>query len=324
MNVSDVECFRSWDTYTDLPNGTSGAIELIAPFGPNYVNPTNEQHEACGSVLAIGFLRAQLGVPVVNLERLSELSSQVTSAEWMTCRAEMETAMYEVQVDTSGRVLDYVRRGGELENASFWGNASIIPTLSNLFLAFDGPFNGRYNWRDGTYEDSWFGFLLKTLTNSTTLIDPNLPAPTFNQSSKIVEHLLIRLFPIVLSLRPTAFVPAPANTTVKGTMIVPCNRVFMSQSMFAVVVVLLLFNIGVAAAYYIYRPGPIPDEAVETIAGTLALFDGSGLVEEREPGRPWPKGWRFGYGNFIGKSDGKPRFGIERRPFVVPLDETKG
>ena len=99
----------------------------------------------------------------------------------------------------------------------------------------------------------------------------------------------------------------------------------MSSSIFIVTVILLLLNIAVAVAYYMRRPRPLPKAVLaETIAGELKLFNGSGLVEERVRDKPWPEDWRFGYGGFIGVGDSKPRMGIERRPFVVPLGEKKG
>ncbi|MCJ1452329.1 hypothetical protein MMC28_002671 [Mycoblastus sanguinarius] len=317
INQSSVECMRLWDTFYESSNKTNGALELIAPFGPNDDKATSEEHEICGSVLTAGFLRAELNA------ELEGVDSLVTSSQWMTCQSDLVTALYEVEVDNSGRVESYIRQSSDSTDISFAGNASLNSILSNLFLAFDAPFNKQPNWRDGTYEDSWFGFLIKALTKSTKLIDPSLPAPGFYDSSRVVEEVLVRLFPIILSLRPTAFVPAPTGSTIKGKMMVPCDRVFMSRPMFILVVILLLWNIVVAAAYYLYRPRPMPTGVADTIASVLALFDGSGLVKEQSVDRPWPEDWTFGYGNFIGENDGKPRLGIERRPFVVPLVDKK-
>ena len=99
----------------------------------------------------------------------------------------------------------------------------------------------------------------------------------------------------------------------------------MSSPLFIATVTLLLLNIAVGVAYYICRPQPLPKSVLEeTIAGVLKLFDGSELVKEQVKGKPWPKDWRFGYGGFIGVDDGKPRMGIKRRPFVVPLGAKKG
>lgn len=286
-----------------------------------YPNATQNDRDICGSTLAVGLLRAELNAETQGVKTL------YTSSTWMTCEPSLHTAMYELEVNTTGRVENYVRKSNFSTDIPITNEHRTIPSiLSSLFVAFDSPFdNDVYApyWQATTFRDNWPGFLIKALTDSTIYIDPSLPAPGFEEIAPFVVDLLTRLFPIILSLRPTAFVPAVPGTIIEGTMMVPCNRVFMSESMFIVAVILLLSNIAVALAYYRYRPKPIPTGVTETIAGVLALFDGSGLVEEQVSGKPWPKDWTFGYGRFNGVDDGKPRNGIERRPFVVPFEETK-
>ena len=63
----------------------------------------------------------------------------------------------------------------------------------------------------------------------------------------------------------------------------------------------------------------MPTGFPETIVSILELFDGSGLVEEQPREKPWPENWIFAYGKFIGKNDGKPKLGIERKSYVRKL-----
>ena len=94
----------------------------------------------------------------------------------------------------------------------------------------------------------------------------------------------------------------------------------MSRPAYIIIVTLLGLNILVALAYYIKRPKRMLKRMPTTIASVLDLFDGSGLVGEARVRGDVPEEWKLGYGRFVG-TDGKPRVGIERRPFVVGCDQ---
>ena len=320
VDQNNVYCTRQWDTFYDSHSKTNASLELLAPLGPSFANASQGDQDICGSTLAMGFLRAELYAEVEGVDSL------FTSSTWMTCESTVFTAMYEVEVTTNGRVENYVRKSEISTNLSLANSSSLPSFLSDLFVAFDAPFNNKNpHWNNDYTRDTWAGFLIKALTNSPRFIDPTLPAPDFEKIAPVVVDLITRLFPIIISLQPSAFVPAPQGAMIEGTMLGSCTRVFMSSSMFVLTVILLLLNTAVVVAYYSRRPRPIPKGVLaETIAGVLELFNGSGLVEEQVRDKPWPEDWRFGYGGFIGLGDGKPRMGIERRPFVVPLGAKKG
>lgn len=317
---SNVYCTRQWDTFYDSFDKTNATLEILAPLAPSFSNASQSDRDICGSTLAIGFLRAELYPGVEDVDSL------FTSSTWMTCESTLFTAMYEVQVTNNGRVEGFSRKSDKSKAIPFLGNGNVPSFLNNLFVAFDAPFNNLAPyWNNDTTRDTWPGFLIKAITKSPILIDPALPAPDFETVAPIVVDLIQRVFPIILSLSPSAFVTAPPGSKIEGKMLISCTRIFMSSQLFIATVTLLLLNIAVGVAYYIWRPQPLPRSVLaETIAGVLELFDGSGLVKEQVKDMPWPKDWRFGYGGFIGVDDGKPRMGIERRPFVVPLSAKKG
>lgn len=87
---------------------------------------------------------------------------------------------------------------------------------------------------------------------------------------------------------------------------------------FFISITLLALNVAVAIAYWSRRPKKILPHMPYTIADIMKLFKGSGLVSDIKNRADWEK-WKFGYGWFVG-SDGKPYEGIERRPYVIPLD----
>ena len=320
VSQNNVSRIRQWSTFYDSHDKKNATLEVLAPLAPSLSNASQSDRDICGSTLAIGFLRAELYPGVEDVDIL------FTSSTWMTCESTLFTAMYEVQVNTNGRVEKYSRKSDKSKAIPFLGNSSVPSFLNNLFVAFNTPFNNRAPyWNNDTTRDTWPGFLIKAITKSPVLIDPALPAPGFETVGPIVIDLIQRVFPIILSLSPSAFVKAPQGSKIEGKMLISCTRIFMSSPLFIATVTLLILNIAVGVAYYIYRPQPLPRSVLaETIAGVLKLFDGSGLVKEQVKDIPWPKDWRFGYGKFIGVDDGKPRMGIERRPFVVPLGAKKG
>ncbi len=168
-----------------------------------------------------------------------------------------------------------------------------------------------------TFVDSWFGYFVKKFSNDTNFVDPNSPVPTFDAIAPIVEDIYTRLFAIILGLNPTLFEAAPPSTMIQGTMLARSPRIILSRPALIITVALLTLNIIVVVAYYIRRPKKMLRQMPITIASVLELFDGSGLVTEARNRGGVSEEWKIGYGRFVG-TNGKPKVGIERRPFVVP------
>ncbi|KAL8744955.1 MAG: hypothetical protein Q9190_002862 [Brigantiaea leucoxantha] len=314
-NESNTACMREWNTFYDSLQTSDAAIELLAPLTPNSEITSQNEYEVCGSRLGAAFLRAQLHAEVEGVDSL------VTSSEWMVCNSTLVTAMFEVEVDPTGGVLNYLRRSDDSADLTFATNETLPSLLNNIFHVFLEPFNKRPLWRNGTYEDSWFGFLIKAFNDSAALVDPSLPAPGYHEIAPVTEDVIMRLFPIMLSLQPPSSLSAPWGNFIEGSCIVYQERVFMSQSMFILTVLLLILNIAVAAAYCIYRPSPIPSGVPDTIGSTLALFERSGLPKEQMLIDPWPQSWRFSYGYLLDDEGKKQGLGIDRLPFVVPFKD---
>lgn len=292
-------------------------------------NATQEAISSCNSLLLAGYLRANLSVafndtatehatinPPRKILRINSISSL-----WMLCQSTVATARYEVTVDRSGRVLLAERAGPDAEElGSFFPSGIQSTTLVNTATSIltNGDNTAPY-WHNDTFVDSWFGYFIKHLSNSTNFVDPATATPVFEQVAPYVENLYDRLFAIVLSLNQDWLADADEGTAIPGSLLIPCQRVFVSRPMFILTATLLALNIVVAMAYWTWRPKRMLPQVPYTIASVLHMFHGSGLVKEVENKEDWEEHWKFGYGRFVG-TDGKPHVGIERRPFVVPLD----
>jgi len=127
----------------------------------------------------------------------------------MNCELNLYTALYEVEVNSSGRVRYYVRKSEESKKYRIhkqqYSSVNTDRTLRCVRFAILGT---QYFPK----QLAWFPY--KAPSDSTKFIDPSFPAP---ESEDIVY-----------------IVPAAPGTIVEGTMMVPCNRVFMSESMFIV------------------------------------------------------------------------------------------
>ncbi len=292
-------------------------------------NATEEATTTCRSIVVAGFLRANLTVSFNNMKTENSKSGLVPevwginslSSLWMMCKSTIATAPYEITVDATGQVESYVAIGPELHNpVDFFSNdtspASLLISATRLLVY--GQDTAPY-WHNDTFVDNWFAYFIKKLSNSTTFVDPKQPVPVFEQVAPHVENLYARLFAIVLSLNQSWLVKARPESTIRGVLFASSRRVFVSRPMFVITVVVLAMNIAVAILYWTCRPKKMLPRMPCTIGNILAMVHASGLRIEGRKQEQWEKDWRFGYGRFVG-TDGKPHVGIERRPFVQPLD----
>ena len=322
-------------------NNSFAAAEVFQQLTPTDIrDPSNvadndtyvasaEDQLTCSSILVAGFLRANLTMsadgsktdydsgradPVV--ERINSLSSL-----WMLCKPTVLIAPYEVTVDRSGYVLAHAASGPNAENVDPYfqnatGPASLINTTS---MTISQGSDVHPWWHNDTFVDTWFGYYVKHLSNSTRFVDPTLPVPAFGDVVPYVEDIYVRLCAIVLGLNQDWLFEAERDSAIPVACISSSERVFVSKPMFIITTALLGLNFVVAIAYWMRRPRRLLPEMPYTIASILAMVQASGLIAEVEDKGQWRHNWRFGYGKFVG-TDGKPRAGIERRPFVVPLD----
>ena len=275
------------------------------------------------------FLRGIFGVDIdrVKIDQSANtgndpeiLSVQALSATWMVCESSFVAASYEVIVDDTGVVRQANRLSEDVVNSQeyFTNNLTAIDFLASIRTLWWNAGDRAY-WHNDTYVDSWFGYFIKSLSNSTKYVDPDNAVPIFHEIAPLVEDIYSRVFAVILGLNNTWLLPAASDTAVSGKIIKSQQRLFLANPALVVAVVLLAANLLVAALYYTRRPKPMLGKMPTTIGSILELFDGSGLVLDTANGVKVPEDHKLRYGRFVGL-DGNPRIGIERRPFVVPWE----
>lgn len=319
-------------------NRSESALEVFHGL-TSTANHNSSSDEYCATTFMAAFLRGNLTVSSDDFKtdnsatvwRSQEISAvNALSATWLICQAKFLAAPYDVTVDGEGHIQDAVRHGDYvadvqpffadgLNETMFINNTRQLWNLDELAW-----------WHNDTFVDSWLGYFVKTLSNSTEFIDPTSPVPTFDAIAPLIEDLYSRVFAIMLALNTDWLEPAATNMTSPGSVLTVQDRVFTSPPAFVIAVTLLSLNIVVALLYYWKRPSKMLRRMPTTIASVLELFDGSGLILEasKTSGGPsddtprLPEDMKLGYGRFVG-TDGKPHTGIERRPFVIPWGQSK-
>ena len=319
-------------------NNSNSALEIfhsLASTGSN-VQPDNDY---CETAFLAAFIRGNLTVSCDSFktdltgesnacgEHPTIYAVNAVSATWMICRPTLQAALYDVTVDSDGRIQDAVRQGDYISDTQtfFAGSLNSTYFLNNTRQLWTQQVPW---WHNDTFVDTWMGYLIKSLSNATDYIDPNLPVPDFAAIAPLVGEVYTRVFAIMLSLNTDWLVSATPSTPFAGSISTVENRIFMSRPAFIVAITLLSLNILVALLYYWQRPRKMLKGMPTSIASILELFDGSGLVLESfagpngRRGKPsrLPEEIKLGYGRFVG-TDGKPHMGIERRPFVIPWGE---
>ena len=328
----EIKCINANQGPAGGQNNSKAALEVFLPLSASNASTGHTSNDICNTLLLAGFLRANISVSADNAKTDNSdtgdagapeiLAINSLSSLWMVCQPKFLTAPFSVTVDRDGRIQASAQIGPYVQDPTpFFSNTSNVTYFLDRTRRFWGfaDDTGPY-WHNDTFVDSWFAYFVKTLTNTTAFIDPNAPVPGFDTVAPVIEDIYARIFAITLSLNPSWFRPAPPGNLFPGSVSITSSRIFISHPAFLTIVMLLGLNIVVALAYYIKRPKRFLKRMPTTIASVLELFDGSGLVGEARARGGMSEEWKLGYGRFVG-TDGKPRIGIERRPFVVGWDQ---
>lgn len=333
-----------------IPDSNASAFEIVTamqPLGATVVLQIDDSQE-CERILVTGW--ARLGTSLVQDGGNSTngtISNRSLESIFLSCRPTLQTALFNVTVDSAGRILSAQQQTQfdtdlqpffkgttdyELANpVEFMTNQTrSLYTQSNKQIA-----KGLYlmQWHTTNLSSDWLNYLLTFTTNSTALISPSVPLPDPATIIPAVESLYRQIFATLLGLNQQIFNPADPSSTVVVSITAPTTRIFMSDTMFLVTLAILGLNLIVAVLYYANRPKrflPMMPTTIASIAGlvvaTRALDDYSwdrSDAESSEGSKPTEskarEDLRYGYGRFVG-TDGVTRIGIERHPWVVPLE----
>lgn len=313
--------------YNPTCSNETSAMEVTVSLVPR-ANATQHETNVCTSAVIMGWMRfSPEKCPKGNATPFNP-----KNALFIRCRTKLITGKASIQVDAGGRlqhpaeelVLDAksVNDSPEL----FTNGSHDLIRQSNRMIFPDIGSGGQHNTTFLTSDTMNF-FMMREL-NSTRLIDPKQPLPTFDEVMDPLNKVYSKLFAIWLGrARKHLLVPSAKEGVppLEGYRIEPEQRLFLTFTMFIISELILCIYVIVAIWVYVRRPGQYLARLPTSIAAVIALFAGSAAVQDMKHTSHLDKKGRarhlkevdarYGYGNYVG-ADGRVHIGIEKTPFV--------
>ncbi|KAF2826872.1 hypothetical protein CC86DRAFT_445792 [Ophiobolus disseminans] len=290
-------------------------------------NSTQHEADVCMGSIVMGWIRGPQGKCL--LEKDTPLGEDNTI--FVHCQPRLITGTASIQFNAAGRLQhpadDIVLDANDADpSPRLFSNDPInLIGQSNLYL-FRGTF--AYAWHNETGATDPLNYFMIHENNSTQLVDPNQPVPTFDDVVVPLNKAYSKLFAIWLGRnRKNLFVPINNDEAplLEGYQIHREQRLFLSPTMFIISEAILCTYVIVAIWVYTRRPGQYLPRLPTSIAAVVALFAASAAVQDMTKTSHLDKKGRmqhlervdarYGYGNFIG-ADGRVHIGIEKVPFV--------
>lgn len=297
-------------------------LESTSVSNPGYLP------DPCGILYAFAWIRAGTE-PDLYAIAAGNSSLPNPSATAVTCEPRIEAAYMNVTVDATGIVLNIDPDALESIDTD-----ALFPTgptgiagfeyINDLlrFLTKDYTLSGY--WHTGAFASDWLNYLVKLRTGSDANVNPRMVPPTPDDMAGVVGEVLQRAFAMRLGLNPQWMDSSATKETRMGFVEHEERRVFFAPYMYELSMALLSFNLLVALLVLCRRPGRLLHRSPTTIGAILSSMAGSTVLDDVVAGRITPSesvadAGEFAHGKFIG-TDGTPRLGVERHPFVMTLE----
>ncbi|KAK4985707.1 hypothetical protein LTR50_005799 [Elasticomyces elasticus] len=250
----------------------------------------------------------------------------------IACALDIVTRTANVTVDASSHVLySSVHEDESTSFGDFFKGHPlelIAPAIS--YLGYPTITGGQPAWHNDTFSSDFQNYFMQLEGGSDRLLDPKLPAPSFDDVGPLSARIVSKVFAIWLGINAhDLLVPSSRPLPlVQGRIAMQETRIFMSTPMFIISETILSLYVGVSILLHLHRPGRFLPRLPTTIASVIVMFAASyalqdlqntGTLSAKERARHLEDlDRRYGYGKFVGV-DGKSHTGIERQPLVMPL-----
>ncbi|KAG9689524.1 hypothetical protein KCU95_g9615, partial [Aureobasidium melanogenum] len=264
----------------------------------------------------------------------SNQTIEVTSKLMMLCSPKLVTGSAEVTVDSSGRVL----RPTKLDNSDGSAPEHFTTTPSDLILQAHqfivdktGDWVYGSKWHNDSFSSDWNNYLMAETFVGDRFLNPDQPAPSFNEAATVFGAIYNKLFAILLGNNVHRLFTT-LNSRIEPVVGIQHNletRIFLSLPAFIMAQIILCLYALTTILLYIRRPWRILPRLPTSIGSIIAFFANSHAVREFENTSQMDmieqQRWldhldhKWAYGSFIGP-DGRVHIGIEREPFVTLLE----
>ena len=250
---------------------------------------------------------------------------------WIGCKPELNVELRDVTVDNQGLVQSSTPAESVLDSQDhlFEPNASSIIHAVNSLLYTTTLVRDLMIWHNESYPLDFFNYLMVLTLNDSAILDPRMPPPSFETTAPVFQDLYTRIFAIILGTHFSDILQrTDEKAVVSGYVLTQERRIFVSEPMFLIAIVILGTYMLVTVSLYVCRPWKVLPRMPTTIVSQIAFFAASHALNDlvttsnmSEKERSLHiKGLRqrYGFGRFIG-TDGKAHIGIEREPLVQVL-----
>lgn len=288
-------------------------------------NASLAEQEYCAQSVVFGYIRDS------NVcERNVTTTFNERNAMFVSCRSKLVAGEATVLVDNDGRVqnvtdLDVTSNvTSQFLGEHFSNDASNLLQQGNSYiLQFPGA-----TWHNQSFASEFMNYFMNKQGNSSRLVDPNLPIPSFQDVTRNLYPVYSKLFAIWLGINKNKLLmPQDEGSTfaIDGQANELQIRIFLSTPLFIIAEAILGIYIIVALCIYLWRPGRFLPRMPTSIGAIIALFAASEAVRDmrgtslltRKERRKHLTGLgkTYGYGTFMG-ADRKLHEGIEKEPLV--------
>jgi hypothetical protein len=329
--ASKVKCNRG-----DLPIGKGPAdlvvkcvsgpssLEFVMYLGPRE-NATQQEADICMGSVVLGWVRGAEGLCSAN--KTMTLSKK--NSLFLQCKPRLVTGNATINVDASGR-LQHAAQNITLDDKVT--SQDLFSTRPIDLIGQSTRYLFRYSstLHNDSYATDMMNHFARRVSNSSRLIDPKLPLPTFKEAASDINKAYSKLFAIWMGNYKQALLLPVTNEraeSIEGARLKPEQRIFLSTTMFLISEVILCTYVVVAIWVYARRPGQYLARLPTSIASVIALFAASTAITDMQgtshldgKGRAQhlkDLNSRYGFGSFVGGGDGRVHIGIEKAPLVV-------
>ncbi|KAH6892325.1 hypothetical protein B0T10DRAFT_401198 [Thelonectria olida] len=263
--------------------------------------------EKCDMPLTMGWARTSKG----------EAENATVHASFAICRPFFQTAMFNITVDTDGKVISY-NRTSELKRTLDYDDSELH--TNGMFAHMNHQWNGD---GDGYHNDTltfdWMNYLVVLATGTRSHVDPNGPVPNPDDLIPTIEDIYRRTFVALLGLNEHLFDQTDRGSATMVTRHTQEIRIFMEDASFIITMAVLGIDTVVALIFYTRAVAFVLPRMPTTLGSIIAYMAPSRMMRSGNKITPGASTRTYSFGRYIAY-DGQVQLGIEMDPHVVRVD----
>lgn len=300
------------------PQRFEGITQLTSEFFENI--------DYCGKQFLAGWARLGPATSTSNLfeEKGSDYEGRSLDSTFVHCTTSLKTALFNVEVDLSGRIISANQSGEYATDLEFLGGhepdeieSPVDGLLRQIsYMVAHPDTTPSLEWSNDSYAHSWLSSAIIAKRGSDAWLSIDASPPTPEEVIPEVEYIYRQVAAIIMSFDQQLFKTPAEPIEINVNLNIQEERIFLETASFWICISLLAIQLLTLFIFYWNRPGRFLPRMPLSIASIISFVSASHAVQDLA--RDDKDQLRFGYGRFRGV-DGKTHVGIEKEPLVIPL-----